>query len=156
MSWNSPSERERRVDHQTRNAESDLYLRKGRLIMEYDMRLGQMAMEAVSTLTQARATQRSELYRDFLEKSAAYCTSLRNTYSQITTIPDTLPPDAQFFLEAVKQAQHTSPSAAARLEIVQMIEPLITRLLDENRTPNRDERLEIARGLRRSSVAAWE
>jgi len=114
-----------------------------------------MATEAISALTKARSAEMLEPYRTFLEKSAAYCRSVKETYGQLTTIPTTIPEQAQYFLAAVMRAQRTSPNTAAKLEIVNKLGPLIDKILLENRVPTKSERLEIAKGLYRSSAASW-
>jgi hypothetical protein len=123
--------------------------------MEYDIRLGLMATDAISELTRARSLDRLEAYRSFLEKSANYCRSLRHTYGHLTEIPPTIPLEAQTFLAAIMKTQHPSPRTSAKLEIVNKLEPLIEKILTENRVPTKPERLEIARGLYQSSAASW-
>jgi hypothetical protein len=122
--------------------------------MRYNVNLGLLAVDAMSELTKAEARGDYELYRAFLEKSAEFCRSVRDSYDRLHVDLGGLPQPAGGFLSAVmKREQERSPQVSPKLEAVDILEPFIASILDAKRTPTPDERLKIAKALYETSAA---
>jgi hypothetical protein len=122
--------------------------------MRYNVNLGLLAVDAMSVLTKAEARGDDELYRTFLERSAEFCRSVRDSYDRLQVDLGGLPQPAGSFLSAVmRREQERSPHASPKLEAVDALEPFITSILEAKRAPTPDERLKIAKALYETSAA---
>jgi hypothetical protein len=122
--------------------------------MTYDLQLGLLATQAMSHLLNAEANQDDVAFRQFLTTSANFCQAI------IHSVADPLPmacdaTDADAFISAVmKVSVHKSSEADRdRLRQIEEIQPLIDRVLQENRRPDPTEQLQIAAVLYTSSAA---
>jgi hypothetical protein len=122
--------------------------------MRYNVNLGMLATDAMTQLTKAEARNDYELYRTFLQKSAEFCRSIRNSYDRLEIDPGNLPAPAGNFLCAVMKREHDRfPQASPKLETINQLEPLITAILDQQRVPTPEERFRIAKALYETSAA---
>jgi len=121
--------------------------------MRYNVSLGLLATDAMTELTKAEASDNEQHYRAFLEKSAEFCRSIRRSYAQLQIVPGTLPAPAVSFLNAVKASEQERLSATTKLEAINVLEPLIVTILNQQRIPTEEERLKIAQALYQTSAA---
>jgi hypothetical protein len=125
--------------------------------MTYDMQLGLLATQAVTDLLRGEAQQDDAHYRTFLLKSADFCRSVRESLSSIS-LPSSTSKEVAAFISAVMSLSEarSSERERERLSQISQIEPLIVRVLNENRRPNADEQVQIAEVLYSASAADFE
>lgn len=125
--------------------------------MTYDMQLGLLATQAVTDLLRAEAQQDDAQYRTFLLKSDEFCRSVRESLSSIS-LPSSTSAEVAAFISAVMSLSEgrSSEHERARLSQISQIEPVIARVLSENRRPNADEQIQIAEVLYSASAADFE
>ena len=125
--------------------------------MIYDMELGLLATQAITDLVDAEARQDESRYRTFLEKSAEFCRAIREA-SAAVHLPETTPSEIAALVSAVLKMSQERSSAfeQGRLRQVDQVEPVIRRVLDENRKPTPDEQLQIAELLYSATAADFK
>lgn len=125
--------------------------------MTYDIQLGLLATQAVTDLLRAEAQQDDAHYRVFLLKSAEFCRAVRGSLSGVS-LPHTTSKEVAAFISAVRSSSEARSSEHERDRLTQIsqIEPVINRVLKENRRPNADEQVQIAKALYSASAAAFE
>ena len=122
--------------------------------MNCNVNLGVLATAAMTELTKAEARDDYQLYRAFLQKSAEFFNSIRDSYDPLHVDLNHLPAPAGNFLSAVmKREEARNQNAGPKLEAVNALEPLITAILNEERKPTPDERFKIAKALYETSAA---
>jgi hypothetical protein len=124
--------------------------------MKYNITLGMLATDAMTELNKASVQKDYGHYRGFLEKSAQFCRDLRRSYAPLRIDQVTQP----YIGGAVMHAVHTfesgrPPYASAKLETISKLEPLINKILSEERPPTQEESIQIAEGLYESSAADY-
>lgn len=122
--------------------------------MTYDLQLGMLATRAMSHLLTAEANQDDGEFRQFLTTSADFCQAIM--YSVAEPVPPACDAtDAGAFISAVMKISVPKSSEADRdrLRQIEEIQPLIDRVLRENRRPDTTEQLQIAEVLYTSSAA---
>jgi hypothetical protein len=123
-------------------------------VMNYNVGLGFLATDAMRQLTRAEARDDDDLYRAFLQKSIEFCHSIRNSYDRLQIDPQGLPGTAGSFLSAVmKREQERYPSANPKIDAINVLEPLLTDILGQQRRPTQEERLAIVKTLFETSAA---
>ncbi|MBZ5591114.1 MAG: hypothetical protein LAP39_02690 [Acidobacteriia bacterium] len=122
--------------------------------MVYDVNLGILATQAITELTRATSYDEPDRYQLFLQKSAEFCRSVRESLSQMD-LQETGPDDAARFLSAVMNSagRPSSTSDAYKLRQVGDLEPIIEQILHEHRQPTDQEQLRIAELLYAASSA---
>ena len=125
--------------------------------MTYDMELGLLATQALTELVHAEAHQDDNRYRTFLEKSAEFCRSIHEASASVD-ISESTPGEIAALVSAVLKISQERSSAyeRERLKQVEQIEPVIRRLLVENRKPTVEEQLQIADVLFSASAADFK
>ena len=125
--------------------------------MTYDMELGLLATQAMTELVHAEAQQDDTRYRAFLERSAEFCRSIRETSASISISENTPGEIAALVSAVVKVSQErSSVYERERLKQVEQIEPVIRRVLVEERKPTVKEQLQIADVLFSASAADFK
>ena len=125
--------------------------------MTYDMELGLLATQALTELIDAEAHQDDNLYRTFLQKSAEFCKSIREASASVNLSETATGEIAALVSAILKVSQERSSSYEQdRLKQVEKIEPVILRVLDENRKPTTEEQLQIADLLYSASAADFK
>ena len=125
--------------------------------MIYDMELGLLATQALTDLVDAEARQDDSSYRTFLEKSAEFCRSIRDASASVDLSATTNTEIAALVSAVLKVSQERSSAYERnRLKQVDQIEPVIRRVLEENRKPTVEEQLQIAELLYSASAADFE
>ena len=125
--------------------------------MTYDMELGLLATQALTDLVHAEAQLDDNSYRAFVEKSAEFCKSIREASASVDLPASTASNIAAFVAAVVKVSQERSSDfERERLGHVEQIEPVIRRVLDENRKPTPEEQLQIADLLYSASAASFK
>ena len=122
--------------------------------MNYDIQLGLLATQALTDLLLAVAGDDETRYRGFLLKSAEFCRSIRESEPS-AALPQATSQAAVAFISTVMKVseERSSVHEKSRFVSIQKIEPLIGRVLEENRRPNRDEQVQIAEVLYSASGA---
>ena len=125
--------------------------------MTYDMELGLLATQAMTDLVHAEANQDDSSYRTFLVKSAEFCKSIREASVSVELSATTPTAIADLVSAVLKVSQERSSAYERdRLKQVEQIEPVIRRVLDENRKPTTAEQLQIAEALYSASAADFK
>lgn len=125
--------------------------------MTYDMELGLLATQALTELIDAEAHQDDKLYRTFLQKSAEFCKSIREASASVNLSETATGEIAALVSAILKVSQERSSSYEQdRLKQVEKIEPVILRVLGENRKPTTEEQLQIADLLYFASAASFK
>ncbi len=122
--------------------------------MTYDLQLGMLATQAMSHLLTAEANQDDVEFRRFLTASAEFCRAIQSNVVDVST-PTCDATDAGAFISAVMKISVPKSSEADRdrLRLIEAIQPLIDRVLLEDRRPDLTEQLQIAEVLYTSSAA---
>lgn len=123
--------------------------------MNYDIKLGFLAADAISEFSKAASLQDAERYGTFLERCAEYCKEVKKTYGRPaeSDILATVPNAIADFMRAVIKTQQPRPAIAAKLEAIGSLEALLTKIHEEQRTPSDDECLVIAKKVFETSAA---
>jgi len=123
--------------------------------MNFDIKLGFLAADAISEYSKATSRHRSDRYSTFLERCDEYCREVKRTYGRAvdTDILATMPNTIAEFMRAVIKSQQPSPAIAAKLQAVSSLEALLSKIREEQRDPSEEECLSIAKTVYTTSAA---
>lgn len=125
--------------------------------MQYDIRLGLLAADAISKFSKATHTKDVVLYQNFLDTTSQYCEAVRKVYGRPVEadIPasDAMEGALAEFMRTVVETQRPSPAVTAKLQEVSIVETLIQKIRQEHRLPSDEECLRIAKTIYATSAA---